>query len=74
MAQVDSWEKAAECGRVIEAVKDPHQRAVLRNLRNLWVALGNKERLLRDPQVLKEIQDLDRLHVQFLNGTQIIKR
>ena len=38
-------------------------------LQKLWIELGNKERLLSEQHVLKEMEDLYALHGVFL-GTQ----
>jgi hypothetical protein len=64
--RVDPWEKAAECGRAMEAANDPHKRAVLGNLQKLWIALGNEEGLLNDQQLMGQRENLYRLHAQFL--------
>jgi|ERR1700738_1798762 hypothetical protein len=66
---VDAWAMAAECARAVETSENPTRRAVLRALQNLWIVLGEKERLLSEQEVLKEMEDLHALHVQVL-GTQ----
>ena len=66
---VDVWEMAAECARAIEASENPTRRALLATLQRLWIELGEKERLLSEQEVLKEMEDLHALHVQVL-GTQ----
>jgi hypothetical protein len=66
---VDAWEMAADCARAIEASKDPTRRALVGTLQKLWIELGNKERLLSEQHVLKEMEDLYALHGVFL-GTQ----
>jgi hypothetical protein len=66
---VDAWEMAADCARAIEASKDPTRRALVETLQKLWIELGNKERLLSEQHVLKEMEDLYALHGVFL-GTQ----
>ena len=66
---VDAWEMAADCARAIEASKDPTRRALVGTLQKLWIELGNKERLLSEQHVLKEMEDLYALHEVFL-GTQ----
>ena len=69
---VDAWAMAAECARAVEASEIPTRRAVLRALQKLWIELGEKERLLSEQEVLKEMEDLHALHVQVL-GTPISK-
>ena len=66
---VDAWAMAAECARAVEACESPTRCAVLRALQKLWIELGEKERLLSEQEVLKEMEDLHALHVQVL-GTQ----
>src|ERR1700730_12176672 len=65
---VDAWNMAAEAPRVIDASKDP-RRALVGTLQKLWIELGNKERLLSEQHVLKEMEDLYALHEVVL-GTQ----
>ena len=59
---VDAWNMAAECARAIDASKDPTRRALVGTLQKLWIELGNKERLLSEQHVLKEMEDLYALH------------
>jgi hypothetical protein len=66
---VDAWAMAAECARAVETSENPTRGAVLRALQKLWIVLGEKERLLSEQEVLKEMEDLHALHVQVL-GTQ----
>jgi hypothetical protein len=66
---VDAWAMAAECARAVEASENPTRRAVLRALQKQWIELGEKERLLSEQEVLKEMEDLHALHVQVL-GTR----
>ena len=53
---VDAWEMAADCARAIEASKDQTRRALVWTLQKLWIELGNKERLLNEQHVLKEME------------------
>jgi hypothetical protein len=63
---VDAWAMAAECARAVEACESPTRRAVLGTLQKLWIELGEKERLLSEQEVLKEMEDLHALHAQLL--------
>jgi hypothetical protein len=65
---VDVWEMAAECARAVEASEDATRRAVLATLQKLWIELGEKERLLSEQEVLKEMEDLYAMHSDFLGG------
>ena len=64
---VDASAMAAECARAVEACESPTRCAVLRALQKLWIELGEKERLLSEQEVLKEMEDLHALHVQVLD-------
>ena len=70
MSQVDPWAKAAECTRAAEATEDPERRAVLAQLRDLWIALGNDCDSMSADEVAREAEILARLHVQFVNLQQ----
>ena len=48
MAQVDPWEKAADCERAIRITLDPLYRETLTNIREFWIALAHKSRFLSD--------------------------
>jgi hypothetical protein len=48
MAQVDPWEKAADCERAIRLSLDPIHREALSNIREFWIALAH-ERLASLP-------------------------
>jgi hypothetical protein len=63
---VDAWVMAAECARAVEVCENPTRCAVLRALQKLWIELGEKERLLSEQEVLKEMEDLHALHAQLL--------
>jgi hypothetical protein len=63
---VDAWAMAAECARTVEACESPTRCAVLRTLQKLWIELGEKERLLSEQEVLKELKELQTLHAQLL--------
>jgi hypothetical protein len=63
---VDASAMAAECARAVEACESPTRRAVLGTLQKLWIELGEKERLLSEQEVLKEMEDLQTLHAQLL--------
>src|SRR5262249_39610678 len=46
-AQVDPWEKAADCERAIRITLDPLHRETLTNIREFWIALAHKSRCAR---------------------------
>jgi hypothetical protein len=46
MAQVDPWEKAADCEREIRLTFDPVHRETLSNIREFWIALAQKSQFL----------------------------
>jgi hypothetical protein len=40
MSKIDPTDKAAECLRALELSSDPHQRALLTSLREVWIELA----------------------------------
>jgi hypothetical protein len=65
MSQVDPWEKAAECARAIQISVDPHRKAVLVNLQQMWIALANEREFLTQEELAREAETIGRLHVKF---------
>jgi hypothetical protein len=65
MSQVDPWEKAAECARAIQISIDPHRKAVLINLQQMWIALANQRDFLTEEELALEVETIGRLHVKF---------
>ena len=65
MSQIDPWEKAAECARAIELSIDPHRKAVLTNLEQMWIALANQRNFLTKDELAREAETIGRLHVKF---------
>ena len=65
MSQVDPWEKAADCARAIEISIDPHQKSVLSNLQQMWMALGHRRNLLNQDELAREVEKIGRLHFIF---------
>ena len=63
MSQVDPWEKAAECARAIQISDDPHRKAVLNNIRQMWMALANERSFLSPEHLAREVETIRRLHV-----------
>jgi hypothetical protein len=63
---VDAWAMVAECARAVEACESPTRCAVLRAMQKLWIELDEKQRLLSEQEVLKELKDLQTLHAQLL--------
>ena len=62
MSQVDPWEKAAECARAIQIELDPHPKAVLTNLQQMWIALADERRFLTSEELAREMKAIGRLH------------
>jgi hypothetical protein len=65
MSQVDPWEKAAECARAIQISIDPHRKAVLTNLEQMWIALANQRNFLTKEELAREAETIGRLHAKF---------
>jgi hypothetical protein len=65
MSQIDPWEKAAECVRAIQISIDPHRKAMLINLQQMWIELANQRNFLTEEQLAREVETIGRLHVKF---------
>jgi len=65
MSQIDPWEKAAECARAIELSMDPHEKTVLSNMQQVWIALANRRNFLSPDELTREIGKIGRLQVIF---------
>jgi hypothetical protein len=63
MAQVDPWEKAADCERAIRITLDPLRRETLTNIREFWIALAQKSRFLNDDALAIQIETTPRRRV-----------
>jgi hypothetical protein len=48
MAQIDPWEKAADCERAIRLTLDPVHRETLSNIHEFWITLAQKSQFLSD--------------------------
>ena len=64
LAQVDPWEKAADCERAIRITLDPLHRETLTNIREFWIALAHKSRFLSDDALATQIETIGRLHAK----------
>jgi hypothetical protein len=64
MAQVDPWEKAADCERAIRITLDPLHRETLTNIREFWIVLAQKSRFLSDDALATQIETIGRLHAK----------
>jgi hypothetical protein len=62
MSNIDPWEKAADCERAIKSVADYEQRALLTNLRDLWITLGSQCELMSSDEMAQEAEAIGRLH------------
>lgn len=62
MSNIDPWEKAADCERAIKSAADHEQRALLTNLRDLWITLGSQCELMSTDEMAQEAEAIGRLH------------
>jgi hypothetical protein len=67
MIRVDPWGKAAESERAIAIVADPERRVVLNSLRNVWVALGNKQSVLDAPEQAVQLSNIAQIHTELMS-------
>jgi len=65
MSEVDPWEKAADCARAIQISIDPHRKAVLINLQQMWIGLGNQREFLTQEELAREAETIGRLQFKF---------
>jgi hypothetical protein len=70
MTSVDPWEKAADCERGLVSAADPKHRPVLEKVRDLWVALANKQSLMSPDDVAKEVETINRIHIALVSKEQ----
>ena len=54
--------EAAECARAIQISHDPHRKAVLSNLQQMWIALANERAFLSPERLAREAESIGRLH------------
>jgi len=62
MTTVDPWEKAAECANAMKNANPQHQ-AILKQLRNLWIALANQKSFITNAEMATRVDTINRLHV-----------
>ena len=65
MAQVDPWEKAADCERAMRLSLDPVHREALGNIREFWIELAQKSEFLSDDALATQIETIGRIHARF---------
>jgi hypothetical protein len=65
MSRIDLWEKAAECARAIELSINPHEKAMLSNLQQMWIALANRRKFLTEDELTREASKIGRLQEMF---------
>jgi len=68
MILLDSWSKAAECERAMAVVADPERRIVLNSLRDLWIALANRQSWLAQPEQAARLSMIVEIHTQLMWG------
>jgi hypothetical protein len=69
MAQMDPWEKVAECEEALKQATDPRSRTVLTELRDLWITLANESQLLGSAQFQAEVEALGRMYSEWASST-----
>jgi hypothetical protein len=68
MILLDSWSKVAECERAMAVVADPERRIVLNSLKELWIALGNRQSWLDRPERAAQLRTIVEIHAQLMWG------
>jgi hypothetical protein len=66
MTQVDPWEKAADCERVLRITIDPVQREIVSNIREFWISLAKERAFLKDDELAQRAETISRLHAKMI--------
>ena len=64
MIQVDPWEKAADCERVLRITIDPVHREIVTNIREFWISLAKEKAFLKDDELARRAETISRLHAK----------
>jgi mannose-1-phosphate guanylyltransferase len=54
-----------------EFCSDPHRKAVLINLQQMWIALGNQRIFLTQDELAREAEAIGRHHVKFGSANSV---
>lgn len=57
--QSELFDKAADCERLMIAASDPEKREVLKQLRNMWIALANESEVMPARTLAHEIAAME---------------
>ena len=57
MSKVEPTDKAAECLHALERISDPHQRALLTSLRDVWIELARSRYLFSSEADFAELAE-----------------
>jgi hypothetical protein len=67
MSKIDPTDKAVECLRALELTSDPHQRALLTSLRDVWIELARSRHLFSSEADFAELlETIGRFHTALL--------
>jgi len=61
LRQADLFDRAEDCERAFSAAGDPEARAVLKILRDMWIALANESSGLSQASLAKEVAAVEEL-------------
>jgi hypothetical protein len=69
MSKIDPTDKAAECLRALELSSDPHQRALLTSLREVWIELAKSRHSFSSEADFAELlETIGKFHTALLGG------
>jgi hypothetical protein len=63
--QSELFDRAAECGRLIELETDEVKKTALGLLRQMWIALANESPSMTERELAKEIAAIEELQFVF---------
>jgi hypothetical protein len=67
--QSELFDRAAECGRWMQATSDPDRQWIIRLLRDLWIALGNDCEFMSEREPVIQISAIEEIQSSIVKNT-----
>jgi len=74
MANIDPWQRLAECQAALQREKALQARALLTELRDMWIALANQSRFLTPAQLDTEVEAVGRVYGDVFPSRQTVSQ